>query len=544
MSVRTLLIKVVGGAGVVLAATLLFAMTTGCDDCDTSTIAATGGTSTTSTTQVEAAVDDLDDVAVDGSTRIPGDSTGEPFQSLASPEGIRIFGTTVVGSEDGSSTTTLDDEMTTTTTVETTTTTAAPTTTAVAAVPGFADPGSVPANGDTFYVSANSGNDGNDGRSSSSPWKSLQAGLKRLSAGQTLLVMDGEYREVKAPGVAHYTVDHGGSAGNWMRIAAAPGHSPTIVASQGSGIQITSSYVEVSGLTIKGSGFGVDNNWGVGISVNKADHVRLVGNRITGMPTSGISVTESSKFDLIGNDVSYNSFWSPLQGSGISVWHSVNRGHGAGSDGYHDRIIGNRVYGNENKVNSQFKEFKVKSDGNGIIVDQNIDTGYSGRVLIANNVVYDNGGRGIIAWESNRVDIVFNTGYQNGQTDGISGGATEFAAGKANDIIIANNVGWARSGLPAIIFDRVTSGTSYNNVLITDSPSGHAGSRDIMHSGNPGFRNASTDPGSADFRPQSDSVLKGRVTDSPTFVSTDIVGTSRGGGTPDVGAYEAEAANR
>ena len=113
-----------------------------------------------------------------------------------------------------------------------------------------------------------------------------------------------------------------------------------------------------------------------------------------------------------------------------------------------------------------------------------------------------------------------------------------------NDVIIANNVGWARSGLPAIIFDRVTSGNSYNNVLITDSPSGHAGSRDIMHSGNPGFRNASTDPGSADFRPSGDSVLKGAVRDSPTFVSTDLVGTSRGGGTPDVGAFEAEASSR
>jgi hypothetical protein len=528
---------------IVLAATLLFAITTGCDDCDTNVIATSGGTSTS--TQVESALsDDLPDASVERVTDGPGANTGDPFQALASPEGIRVLGTTVPGESDGSSTTVLTDESVTTV-AETTTTTAAPTTTTAApSAPSYADPGAVPANGDTFYVSANSGNDGNDGRSASSPWKSLQAGLKRLTGGQTLLVMDGEYREVKAPGIAHYTVDHGGSAGNWMRVAAAPGHSPTIVASQGSGIQITSSYVEVSGLTIRGSGFGVDNNWGVGISVNNADHVRLVGNRITAMPTSGISVTESSKFDLIGNDISYNSFWSPLQGSGISVWHSKNRGHGAGSDGYHDRIIGNRVYGNENKVNSQFKEFKVKSDGNGIIVDQNIDTGYSGRVLIANNLVYDNGGRGIIAWESNRVDIVFNTGYQNGQTDGISGGATEFAAGKANDVIIANNVGWARSGLPAIIFDRVTSGNSYNNVLITDSPSGHAGSRDIMHSGNPGFRNASTDPGSADFRPSGESVLKGAVRDSPTFVSTDLVGTSRGGGTPDVGAFEAEASSR
>lgn len=543
---------------------LAFMLTSGCDDCDKSSISASGLGASTTAVQTDT-IGPRGSIEVDGASQGFGDNTSA-FQSLLTPGGLDQITTTVpegspLSVGDGSSTvvgdvsTTLVEDPDASTTVAdeagTTTTTAAPTTTTTAApapppapAPVSADPGSVPASGGTFYVSSGSGNDSNDGRSASSPWKSLQAGLKRLSAGQTLLVMNGEYRETKAPGIAHYTVDHGGQSGNWMRVAAAPGHTPTIVATNGSGIQVTASYVEISGLTIKGSGFNTDNHWGVGISVNSADHVRLIGNRITAMPTSGISVTESSNFDIIGNDVSYNSFWSPLQGSGISVWHSKNRGHGPSHGAYHDRIIGNRVYGNENKVNSQFKEFKVKSDGNGIIVDENWETGYGGRVLIANNLVYDNGGRGVIVWKSNNVDIVFNTAYQNGQTDGISGGATELAAGRADNVIIANNVGWARSGLPAFIFDRVTNGASYNNVLITDSPSGHSSSRDIMHSGNPGFRNPSTDPRNADFRPSSSSMLKGAVNNSPTFVSTDLVGTNRGGGSPDIGAFEAEAASR
>ena len=100
----------------------------------------------------------------------------------------------------------------------------------------------------------------------------------------------------------------------------------------------------------------------------------------------------------------------------------------------------------------------------------------------------------------------------------------------------------AVAGVLAIVIDRVTNGSSYANVLVTDSPSGQASGRDVMHSGNPGFRNPSTNPGGADFRPTSSSVLKGRAENAAWFIGTDRVGTSRKNGTPDVGAYEAEAA--
>lgn len=447
--------------------------------------------------------------------------------------------TTVVGTADPSA-----DGPSSNDTSTTSPPTTAPPTTAPAPPPVAADPGSAPANGQVFYVSSSSGNDGNDGLSSGQPWKTLQGALRRVQPGQTILVMNGEYRELKAAGIAHYTVDRGGTAGNWVKIAAAPGHSPTIVASQGSGLSIHAPYVEVSGLTVRGSGFDRNNNWGIGIAVTGTHHVRVVGNRVSNMPVTGISATDSSNFQLIGNDIAYNSFWSPLQGSGISVWHSRNLGHGADSAGYHDRIVGNRVYGNENKVYSSHYSDQRITDGNGIIVDSNEETGYSGRTLIANNLVYNNGGRGIVVWRSSRVDIMHNTGYQNGTTAGIAGGAAEFAAGRANDIKIANNVGWARSGRPALIFDRVTNTSSANNVLVSDAASNHVGGGDIIHSGNPGFRNATSDPGSADFRPTSGSVLTGRAQNTPWFIGNDLVGTSRKNGAPDIGAFEAEASYR
>ncbi len=537
------------GVGLLVLTTLAFFVASSCDNCDSSTISASG-TADQLTTATEA---QAEPEQAGGALTISPDSPVSPdplagdgayFDYLNLDIDPALAAGTPAGEADGETTdSTVEGEEASDSSGETESPSSDGGSTGPVAAPP-SDGGEPPVNGSVFYVSSGSGNDGNDGLSQSSPWKSLQTGIKRLQAGQTLLVMDGEYRELKSAGQVHYSIDRGGSSDNWIRIANAPGHSPVIVATNGSGVLIQAPYVEVAGLTIRGSGFNESNNWGVGISVTDTHNVRVVGNRISQMPVSGISVVDSDKFDIIGNEVFNNSFWSGLQGSGISVWHARNKGQSPHANGYHNLILGNRVHGNENKVPSTHKNNGLSTDGNGIIVDETQETGYSGRTLIANNVVFNNGGRGIIAWKSDRVDIMFNTAYQNGQTDGIMGGATEFAAGRANDVTIANNVGWARSGLPALILDSVSNGETYGNILVTDSPSGNAGGSDRMYDGNPGFRNATTDSGSADFRPASGSVLIGASNNAASFIGTDLVGTNRRNGTPDVGAFEAEASRR
>lgn len=564
-----LAIKAGAGVGVVVLASMIMLVASRCDGCDSQTISASQNLATTSTTAPPTTADAAGPkVSLEISTQSTLLALSEELLALTEGQS-----TTTTAEADASETTVEGDESTTPT--STTAATSAPATPAVAAepsstaVPTTAAPTTtakptttkapttaaptappapptenVPASGQTFHINPSSGNDDNDGKSASSAWKSLQTGLRRVQPGQTLLLHGGDYTELKVPNQAHYSVDRGGSAGNWVKIKAAPGARPTIIASNGTGLLVQASYVEVSGLTIRGSGFNTTNNWGAGISVSGVHHVRVVGNSISKMAASGISVTKSSNVHVIGNDVFENAFWSPVQGSGISFWEPKNMGQGADSAGYHDRVEGNRVYKNENKVNSQFKDFKHKTDGNGIILDSGTDSGYSGKTLVANNLVYGNGGRGILAWKHNDVDIFHNTTYQNGQTDGILGGATEIAAGRGRNFTIANNVSWARSGLPALILDGVSNSNTYNNVLITDKPSGHASGSDIMHSGNPGFRNATTNSGNADFRPSAGSMLQGKAQSTPWFIKTDMVGTSRGNGTPDIGAFEVEASRR
>jgi len=135
--------------------------------------------------------------------------------------------------------------------------------------------------------------------------------------------------------------------------------------------------------------------------------------------------------------------------------------------GYHNVFRGNICYDNELKVSTQINSGgngKALTDGNGIIIDSlqasrlnplkphYEDRGgplkpYFGRTLIENNLIYDNGGRGIHVFRSDNVDIINNTTYLNQKTPDISGGEITFIQSKGG--VIANNISYARKGKSA-----------------------------------------------------------------------------------------------
>ena len=406
-------------------------------------------------------------------------------------------------------------------------------------VPEEATEAPPPLDPNPFFVSPTIGNDDNVGNTIDAPWASLQVALNRLEPGQTLYLMDGDYSETVSDNF-HYIAKNGGTADDWVRLAPAPGHSPVLLATVGTALEVQANYFEVSGLTVRGEGFNEDLSFGVGLSVRRSHHVRFDKNTISGMPLAGISAIESSNLEIIDNTVFENAFWSTAQGSGISVWHSLDWEQPPAADGYHDRIVGNAVYRNENRVKSRWKNFSTITDGNGIIIDQNRDFNYSGRTLVANNLVFDNGGRGILVFESNRVDVLFNTSYQNGWTEGLEGGGVELAAGRANDVRFLNNLAWARPGDPAIVATESDNVETAGNVLVSDSPSGTAGDRDLVLAVDPGLVNPSVDEAVADFRPEPTSVLVGRALPLKPLLPYDILGLTREPESADVGAYEVD----
>ncbi|MFV0523915.1 MAG: nitrous oxide reductase family maturation protein NosD [Acidimicrobiales bacterium] len=389
----------------------------------------------------------------------------------------------------------------------------------------------------TRYVDPANGDNAADGQTPTTAWGDLQTAMDRLTPGETLYLMSGEYRGSTEPGVAHYVMRSDGTADAWITLAAQPGADPVVVANDGNGISIRSDYVEVTGLEVRGEGFDTVNDYGWGMLIRNSHHVRLQNNHIHDMAVGGISSVESANLDIIGNEVHDNSFWGPEQGSGISVWHSVDRDQPADAQGYHDRIIGNVVYRNENKVFSVFRDHDTITDGNGIIVDQSKETGYTGRTLVANNVVFDNGGRGVLVLESSRVDVMFNTTYQNGRTEILEGGPVELAAGRSDDVRIVNNLAWSRPGAPAVGVSESTEVELGGNVLVTDSPSGAATELDRVTPIPPALVAPSIDPEVADFRPRPGSSLFGLGIVVTPEVGADFDGRVRNPAEPDPGAF-------
>jgi parallel beta-helix repeat protein len=72
--------------------------------------------------------------------------------------------------------------------------------------------------------------------------------------------------------------------------------------------------------------------------------------------------------------------------------------------GFHNVIRGNLIYDNMNEVG-------VHSDGNGIIIDNSGDN--PPPTLIENNIVFDNGGKGIQVYSAGNVTIRNNSCYHN-----------------------------------------------------------------------------------------------------------------------------------
>src|SRR6476661_317890 len=95
----------------------------------------------------------------------------------------------------------------------------------------------------TYYVST-SGSDGNPG-TLSAPFRNINTAVKKLAAGDTLLIRGGTYREEVN------ILTGGGSAGNYVTIAAYSGEKPIL-----KGSDVVTGWVQHSGSIWKKTGWG------------------------------------------------------------------------------------------------------------------------------------------------------------------------------------------------------------------------------------------------------------------------------------------------
>ncbi|MCP4020593.1 MAG: right-handed parallel beta-helix repeat-containing protein [Desulfobacteraceae bacterium] len=290
------------------------------------------------------------------------------------------------------------------------------------------------ANAASYYVSA-SGNDDNAG-SRSNPWKTIQYAADSVSAGDTVYIRSGTYRE-------RVTLSTSGSSGKYITFTAygnetvnIDGSNITLPQSWGGLFDISDvSYIIVSKLRIKNAG---PYNNSAGILVDNGSYITLQNNYIYNTVSSGIGAWNSSNITIDNNEVVL-----------------------ACNDGEQECIT---VAGTTTFV---IKNNTVHDSGPGTNGGEGIDAkDGSSNGSIYSNTIYDINRLGIYvdSWDKNTKEINI---YQNTVYDCKGDGFTVAAesGGLLEDITIYNNVAYGNSDC-GISISR-NGGSSYSHPMDT-----------------------------------------------------------------------------
>lgn len=411
--------------------------------------------------------------------------------------------------------------------------------------------------GVTYYVSA-TGSDSNNGLSTSSAFATIQRAANLTNPGDTVYILDGTYTPVDNEGVV--TITRSGTAAAYIIYAAYPGHQPRLyvpkTANAWNAVLIAgASYIKVEGLTIQGDNDNItyteayNNRSGSSPTYNtncilvrqnnttnaRPHHIEIRGNTVSKCPGGGIATEYVDYITIEDNVVHSNAWYAVYANSGISLFHSWNFDT---TTGVKNIIRRNVSYNNEGFI--PWVNTGSISDGNGIIVDDNKHTqdrgeaAYTGRTLVENNLVFNNGGSGIHAYASAHVDIINNTAYLNSRSPALDYGS--IFANDSDDVFILNNISYVRSG------ERSNENFSNQNVTY-DYNLYYNGLAPVVLGPNdrvadPVFVNPSTDPATANFRlaANSPAIDSGTSQKAP---GADFAGTARPQNSAyDRGAYE------
>lgn len=406
----------------------------------------------------------------------------------------------------------------------------------------------------SYYVNGATGNDGNSGLSAAAAFKTLDHAASIVNPGDTVLIAGGTYTDGGNNWVLHST--RSGTAAAWITFKNIPGQTPIFTFSGWAGIKVDASYIVIDGITVIGNNDhctvagaaadaqsgGADPAYnGTAVSLdargvtNKYNHITIKNCTLEKCGCGGVGELECDYTTIDHCTIFNNAWYSQYGGSGISLCTSCNVDTAAG---YHNIISNNVVYNNRMLIN--YYSTGKPTDGNGIIMDSNNNVGvsppippYSGRTLIYNNLVVNNGGGGVHVFDSQHVDACYNTCYHNAQ---IESDYNELDAIDAGDVQFFDNIAVANSGGQANYIWNSTNITFDYNLYDIGSTSA-TGTHDLT--GDPLFVNPGNDPTTANFNLQAASPAVDSAAAGPYTPTVDILGAPRPQGAHnDRGAYE------
>ena len=339
----------------------------------------------------------------------------------------------------------------------------------------------------TYYVSG-TGSDLANGLSTTTAFLTLQHAESVTQPGDTVYGMNGTYTN-SCPSCAVLDITVPGTPLNWITFKAYPGQTPTISFNGWEGIffEPTAAYVEVNGFTIIGNnanvtlaqaqaqstanpdpafnGNCISADGRNGSATVRPNHIRILNNIVSECGGGGVATAMSDYVTISGNTI-YNASWYSIYGtSPISTWEDWNSDS---STAYKMIVTGNRIFGNQEFI--PWEAAGKITDGEGIIVDSTRNSAYqstipiapyTGRTLIANNVIYTNGSSAIEVFESDHVDVVNNSSYQDIVTPVLTGRG-EMNLNQTTDVNVINNIFYSATGQNPVI---VVPGTTSSIIL-------------------------------------------------------------------------------